>query len=144
MGYEPVPSTNAGAPGDGESAFIAALNEVIDTRVDERTRRVLELLSRQIAVAVSEALGATSAQTPEVIFLTIPAAARLLSLSRSTVYDLIRRGQLETVKVGGARRIRVDALRAFERSLSGGRAAARDSDSEQPRRTVPAEVSEEP
>ena len=39
--------------------------------------------------------------------------AQLLALSRSKVYDLIARGELESVKVGSARRVTRDAIRRF-------------------------------
>jgi excisionase family DNA binding protein len=40
-------------------------------------------------------------------------AARVLSLSRSTLYELLARGELASIKVGAARRIPVDALHAW-------------------------------
>ena len=42
----------------------------------------------------------------------VPEAARLLGLGKTTVYELIRRNKIETVKIGGARRI---PLRELER-----------------------------
>ena len=40
-------------------------------------------------------------------------AARLLSVSRTTVYGLLQSGALRSVKVGGLRRIPYDALEEF-------------------------------
>lgn len=40
-------------------------------------------------------------------------AARRLSLSRSTIWSLIMRGELQSVKVGKARRVPVAALEEF-------------------------------
>jgi excisionase family DNA binding protein len=40
-------------------------------------------------------------------------AARALSLSRTTVYELLARGELASIKVGSARRIPVGALQAW-------------------------------
>lgn len=40
-------------------------------------------------------------------------AADTLSLSRSKVYDLMARGELHSIKIGGARRISRGALRSF-------------------------------
>ena len=45
--------------------------------------------------------------------LTLSEAQELLSLSRSTVYALVRAGELEAVKVGRALRIPADAVAAF-------------------------------
>ena len=46
---------------------------------------------------------------------TIEEAARLLSLSRSTLYELMAAGELETIKVGRARRVTEDQLQDFIR-----------------------------
>ena len=44
------------------------------------------------------------------LLLRIPEAARLLSLGRSTVYELIASGELPSVTIGAARRIPLAAL----------------------------------
>jgi excisionase family DNA binding protein len=46
----------------------------------------------------------TSAEQP--LLLTVPGAARLLSVSRDYVYSLMRRGDLPSVKIGRTRRIK--------------------------------------
>ncbi|MFE1357479.1 helix-turn-helix domain-containing protein [Streptomyces harbinensis] len=43
----------------------------------------------------------------------VPDAVRLLSLSRTVVYDLIRTGRLRTVCEGRARRIPASAIRDY-------------------------------
>lgn len=45
--------------------------------------------------------------------LTVPEAMAALRLSRATVYDLIRSGELGSVKVGRCRRIPAQAVQAF-------------------------------
>jgi excisionase family DNA binding protein len=47
-------------------------------------------------------------------------AASILGVSRTCVYDLIRTGQLRSVKLGKARRIPSEALREFVEGLSVG------------------------
>lgn len=47
----------------------------------------------------------------------IPTTARILSVSRSAVYKLIREGRLATVRVGRARRITRAQLDSFIRQL---------------------------
>ncbi|HEX3829375.1 MAG TPA: helix-turn-helix domain-containing protein [Sporichthyaceae bacterium] len=42
--------------------------------------------------------------------LTVPEAMSALRLSRATIYELIRSGQLVTVKVGRSRRVPVAAI----------------------------------
>jgi excisionase family DNA binding protein len=54
-------------------------------------------------------------------------AARVLGMRRTSVFELIKSGRLRSVKLGGARFITADALRAFVRELeqeSADRAAA--------------------
>ena len=47
------------------------------------------------------------------LLLDIPTAAAALSLSRSTVYELIARREIDAVHVGRAVRIPADALQAY-------------------------------
>ena len=54
----------------------------------------------------------------EKLLLTVKEAADRLSLSRSFAYDLIRRGELRSLKIGASRRIHVDDLEAYARRLS--------------------------
>ena len=49
----------------------------------------------------------------EPIAVRVPEAARLIGLSRSRLYELMRRGEVEYVKVGGATLIPYEGLRAF-------------------------------
>jgi excisionase family DNA binding protein len=44
-------------------------------------------------------------------------AAKALGISRSKVYALMAAGQLESVRVGGSRRIPIDAMHSFIESL---------------------------
>jgi len=52
------------------------------------------------------------------VLLTIDDAADRLRLSRSTLYLMIRRGELPVVRVGTVQRIPLDALRAWIASNS--------------------------
>ena len=49
----------------------------------------------------------------EPISVRIPDAARLTGLSRSRLYELMKGGEIEFVKVGGSTLIPYDGLRAF-------------------------------
>jgi excisionase family DNA binding protein len=49
----------------------------------------------------------------EPLLVKVDEAERILSLSRSTIYELLRRGELASVKVGAARRIPMTALRKW-------------------------------
>lgn len=53
-------------------------------------------------------------------FLTVPQAARFLSVSRAKLYTMMDAGDLQYAKFGRCRRIPAQALREFaERSLVG-------------------------
>ncbi|NNJ12002.1 helix-turn-helix domain-containing protein [Chloroflexales bacterium ZM16-3] len=49
----------------------------------------------------------------EPLLVRVEEAARILSLSRSTIYEMMDAGELPSVRRGTARRIPVDALRAW-------------------------------
>jgi excisionase family DNA binding protein len=49
----------------------------------------------------------------EPLLVRVHEAARLLSLSRSTIYEMLDRGELPSVRCGAARRIPLAALRAW-------------------------------
>ncbi len=51
----------------------------------------------------------------QVRLVTIPAAAQLLGVSRSKLYELLGDGELPTVRIGRLRRIAIADLEAFVR-----------------------------
>lgn len=53
------------------------------------------------------------------ILYRVDEAAEALRLSRSVIYELIRSGQLRTVKVGRRRLVPVCALEEYVRALGG-------------------------
>jgi len=55
----------------------------------------------------------TKGASPEKLAYTVRDAATMLSLSRSLVYELINAGQIETIKIGRARRITANQLAAY-------------------------------
>jgi excisionase family DNA binding protein len=52
------------------------------------------------------------------MLLTPEEAAEALSIGRSKLYELIGCGALESVRIGGSRRIPVDALERFVEALT--------------------------
>jgi excisionase family DNA binding protein len=50
----------------------------------------------------------------------VPEAARLLALGPSKMWELIARGDIESVKIDGSRRISRDAIEAYVARLAGG------------------------
>jgi excisionase family DNA binding protein len=55
----------------------------------------------------------------ERVLLTAEEAAESLKIGRCKVYDLIRSGELESIKIGRLRRIPVSSVRSFAFRLSG-------------------------
>jgi excisionase family DNA binding protein len=47
------------------------------------------------------------------LLLTVEEAADMLHIGRSKAFDLIRCGELESIKIGRLRRVPIDAVRAF-------------------------------
>ena len=56
---------------------------------------------------------------PEPISVRIPEAVRLTGLSRSRIYELMKSGDIEFVKVGSSTLILVESLRCFIQSRRG-------------------------
>ncbi|MFD0300332.1 excisionase family DNA-binding protein [Streptomyces sp. NPDC127123] len=50
---------------------------------------------------------------PTLVLLTVEEAARRLRIGRTTCYQLIRSGELESIPVGRLRRVPADALAAY-------------------------------
>lgn len=57
-----------------------------------------------------------STQRPRLL-LTVEEAAEVLAVGRTTVFHLIRSGELATVRIGRLRRIPMEALQDFTRGL---------------------------
>jgi len=68
-------------------------------------------------VAIQDQLDLWVADSPAPVLVTVREAARVLAISRSTAYELIAAGQLETVHIGRSVRIPVDAIVAYVGSL---------------------------
>ncbi|MFI2033887.1 excisionase family DNA-binding protein [Streptomyces bottropensis] len=61
---------------------------------------------------------------PTLVFLKVEEAARRLRIGRTTCFALIRTGELESVTVGGLRRVPVDAPTAYATRLRTAQRAA--------------------
>ncbi len=57
---------------------------------------------------------------PAALLVTIDEAARRLSIGRSHIYEVMRRGRLRSVRIGGSRRILERDLEAFVGQLLDG------------------------
>lgn len=49
----------------------------------------------------------------DILSAPINEAARSIGVSRSTIYNLIAKGQLETIKIGRRRLVKTDSIRTF-------------------------------
>ena len=67
------------------------------------------------------------------LLLTTTEAAQALGLGRSKLYELMRAGALDSVLIGGARRIPADALTDYVASLRPRRPSAARATAEQSR-----------
>ena len=61
---------------------------------------------------------------PPRLLITVEEAADQLGVGRSTMYGLIRDGEVESVQIGRLRRVPADALPAFLAQLRAGSLAA--------------------
>ncbi|MBV1690439.1 helix-turn-helix domain-containing protein [Novosphingobium sp. G106] len=50
----------------------------------------------------------------ETVFVSVNEACRLVGLGRTTMYRLMDEGQVETVKIGSRRLVRVASLKALD------------------------------
>lgn len=57
---------------------------------------------------------------PPPVLLTIPEAARLLSIGRTLAYELIANGELEVIHINRAARVPMDAIDDFVRRRRSG------------------------
>jgi excisionase family DNA binding protein len=53
------------------------------------------------------------------VLYRVEEAAEALRISRTQVYEIIRSGALRTVKIGGSRRVPVDAIAEYVANLGG-------------------------
>lgn len=60
----------------------------------------------------------TAEQEP--LLYRVPEAARMLSLGKSKTWELVARGELESVKIDGSRRVPAAAIEAYVRHLRAG------------------------
>lgn len=66
----------------------------------------------------------TPIDSPDILLVSPSDAARLVSLSRSNIYKLIKTGVLPVVRIGGVTRVPVEQLRAWiAREATGGGSA---------------------
>lgn len=66
-----------------------------------------------MSIAAVDLAPLTDAGDPTPVLLTVEEAARCLRIGRTTCYGLIRAGELESLMIGGLRRVPADAPAAY-------------------------------
>ncbi len=56
---------------------------------------------------------------PQHLLLTVEEAAEVLRVGRTTIFHLIRTGELATVQIGRLRRVSMESLQQFTRERQG-------------------------
>ncbi len=56
-------------------------------------------------------------QTLETVLVTVEQAAAMLSIGRTAAYDLVRRKELASVRIGNSRRVVVASIIAYVKRL---------------------------
>jgi excisionase family DNA binding protein len=79
--------------------------------------------SQEATMAVQDELDPRAAELRPAL-LTVKQAARVLSLGRSTVYELIADGRLEVVHIGRSTRVPTDAIARLIAKLRAGESVA--------------------
>ncbi|MFJ7136353.1 helix-turn-helix domain-containing protein [Streptomyces fungicidicus] len=66
-----------------------------------------------MSIAIADVAPLAEAGDPAPVLLTVEEAARCLRIGRTTCFALIRTGQLESLTIGGLRRVPADAPAAY-------------------------------
>ncbi|MGW3493379.1 helix-turn-helix domain-containing protein [Streptomyces sp. NPDC001020] len=66
-----------------------------------------------MSIATVEIAALAEAGDPAPVLLTVEEAARCLRIGRTTCFALIRAGELESLTIGGLRRVPADAPAAY-------------------------------
>ncbi|MEV3875039.1 excisionase family DNA-binding protein [Streptomyces sp. NPDC049906] len=70
-----------------------------------------------MSITAVDTVRAHERSAPDPVLLTVEEAARRLRVGRTTCFRLIRTGKLESLMVGGLRRVPADAPAAFVNRL---------------------------
>jgi excisionase family DNA binding protein len=81
--------------------------------------RLVELMSNQPLAEVPE-----TRQMPERVLLTVEEVAERLGIGRTTVFRLVKTGEIESVQIGKLRRIHIEAVNAYAARLIAKNSAA--------------------
>jgi excisionase family DNA binding protein len=84
-----------------------------------RTRKAARhaALPKQKTMAIHDQLDLWGADVTVPTLLTVKEAGRILAISRSSLYELIGCGHVETVHIGRSVRIPADAIASYVRTL---------------------------
>jgi excisionase family DNA binding protein len=97
-----APARKRGRPAMSEEAKAAAQEQRIDHKYRQRMRQI-------------DAENAKK-QPVEWLLITVRQTAEALQISERTVHTLVDEGKLESIKIGGSRRIPMDAVRLLAKT----------------------------
>ncbi|WP_031470165.1 helix-turn-helix domain-containing protein [Sciscionella sediminilitoris] len=78
----------------------------------------LARLAEQLANQPSEPPAPEPPPMPARTLLTVEEAAHQLGIGRTSMYDLVRKGAIESVRIGNLRRIPTEAITAYVQRLT--------------------------
>lgn len=84
----------------------------------ERAAQITALLANLAALIAKPAAPPVAVVAKPRVLLTVAEAAEQLGIGRTTAWNLVRSGELESVRIGRLRRIHVDAVAAYAARLA--------------------------
>lgn len=107
--------------GNRLTSEVTAVTAVTDTSGGDRRAELTALLAQLAQVLTAEqpepAAARTARTMPERVLLTPEEAGEQLGVGRTTVYALMKSGDLESVQIGRLRRIPASAIQDYATSL---------------------------
>ncbi|MFD0519020.1 helix-turn-helix domain-containing protein [Paractinoplanes durhamensis] len=97
---------------DVEQAIRLLASDSAALTLDQRLR-IAALLARPAEPETSDQQHASAGIPIEAMVLTVEETADVLKVGRTTVYDLIKSGRLDSIMIGRLRRVRYSDVMAF-------------------------------
>ena len=103
---------------DVEHAIALLASDAVSLTLDQRLR-IAALLARPAPPEVTPDPRPAAGTPVEAVVLTVEETAELLKVGRTTIYDLIQAGRLDSIMIGRLRRIRyTDVITYLDRTAA--------------------------
>ena len=103
---------------DVEHAIARLASDAVSLTLDQRLR-IAALLARPAPPEVTSNPRPAAGTPVKAVVLTVEETAELLKVGRTTVYDLVKGGRLDSIMIGRLRRIRYsDVITYLDRTAS--------------------------